>query len=115
MKSSKLLASLLLLASVLSGCASFKISDWQAGITLPASQDCYVFNVVTGKEQRIPADDKTCIDRKARSVWIDAENYKMLRADIQRNCQLTKCKQLTGAFDELFLKLDSALDKIPTP
>lgn len=114
MKSSKLLASLLLSAS-LSACTTFKISDWQAGITLPASQDCYIFNVVSGKETRLASDDKTCIDRKARSIWIDSESYKMLRADIQRNCQLAKCKQLTGAFDDLFLKLDSALSKIPTP
>jgi len=114
MKSSKLPVSLLLLIG-LSGCASFKTSDWQASITLPASQDCYSFNVMSGKETRLPADSKECIHKKAHSVWIDAESYKLLRGDIQKNCQYAKCKQITGAFDTLFLTIDNALEKIPKP
>lgn len=114
MKSLKLRAALLLLVTVVSnGCTTFKASDWQASITLPASQDCYSFHVMSGKEQRIPADDPVCIRKKARAIWLDAENYKMLRRDIQSNCQLAKCKQITGAFDSLFLTIDEALKKIP--
>lgn len=114
MKLSKLLASLLLSTS-LSACSSFQTSDWQASITLPASLDCYSFNVMTGKETRLPADSKACQEKKIKSVWIDLENYKMLKKDILTNCQYAKCKQITGAFDTLFLTIDSALQKIPAP
>ena len=112
MKLLKPLASLLLLAS-LSACSTFQTSDWQASITLPASLDCYSFNVVSGKETRLPADSKECQEKKLKSVWLDYESYKMLKKDILTNCQQAKCKQITGAFDTLFLTIDSALQKIP--
>ena len=111
MKLLKQLASLLLLAS-LSACSTFQTSDWQASITLPASLDCYSFNVVSGKETRLPADSKECQEKKLKSVWLDYESYKMLKKDILTNCQYAKCKQITGAFDNLFLVLDSALQKV---
>lgn len=114
MKSFVLVASLLLLAILSSGCSSFQTSDWQASITLPASLDCYSFNVMSGKETRLAADDPKCIEKKVRSVYLDFESYKMLRKDIQKNCQYDQCKQITGAFDGLFLTIDSALQKIPT-
>lgn len=116
MKSLKLLASLLLLVS-LSGCAIFgghyQSSDWQASITLPASQDCYSFNVISGKEERLPAESEACQTKKVKSIWIDYESYKLLRRDIEVNCQFAKCKQITGALDSLFLTIDHALQKIP--
>lgn len=118
MKSSKLLGALLSLVTVAalnSGCSTFQTSDWQASITLPASGDCYSFNVMSGKEQRIAADDPVCIRKKARAIWLDSDNYKMLRRDIQTNCQYAKCKQITGAFDSLFLTIDKALDQLPVP
>ena len=115
MKSLKLLAVLLLSVVASSGCQHYAVSDWQANITLPASEDCYGFNVVSGKETRLPADSETCIKKKARAIWLDSENYKILRRDIQNNCQLAQCKQITGAFDALFLTLDAALEKIPAP
>ena len=111
-KSLKLLVSLLL-SVIISSCTTFKVSDWQASITLPATGDCYSFNVVSGKETRLPSDSKECIDKKQKSVWIDSENYKILRRDILKNCQMAKCKEITGAFDELFLTLDQVLQKIP--
>ncbi len=115
MKLSRLLGSFwLLLALSSAGCSTFQTSDWQASITLPASLDCYSFNVMSGKETRIPADDPKCIEKKVKSVWIDFESYKMLRRDIQNNCQFAQCKQITGAFDGLFLTIDSALQKIPS-
>lgn len=114
MKSSALLASLF--ALVLSACAhDFRASDWRADITLPASEDCWGMNVMTGKETRRPATDPICIKEKQTSIRLTSENYKILRKDIQKNCQLSACKQITGAFDELFLTLDRALQKIPTP
>lgn len=110
-RSSALLVSLLLL--LVTSCASYTVSDFQVNITLPASQDCYGFNVVSGKEERIAADDKRCIDRKAKSVFLDYENWKILRRDIEVNCQFEQCTQIKGAFDELFLRIDQGLQSIP--
>ena len=115
MTSLKLHVSLLLSATaLLTSCTSFQTSDWQASITLPATLDCYSFNVMSGKETRIAADDPKCIEKKVRSVYLDFESYKLLKKDIQKNCQYAQCKQITGAFDGLFLTIDSALKKIPT-
>ncbi len=88
------------------------MSDWRADITLPASEDCYGFHVVSGKEVRLPAESKECVEQKIKSVRLTYENYKILRRDIQQNCQFEKCKQVTGYFDQLFLTLDSALRKV---
>lgn len=115
MRSLKQLASSFVLATVLSGCASFRASDWRADITLPASEDCFGINVMSGKETRIPADDPQCIRDKQTSIRLTSENWKILRKDIQKNCQFAQCKQITGAFDELFLTIDASLQKIPTP
>lgn len=112
MKLSKPLASLLLLAS-LSGCAGLKkVSDFQVNVTLPASGDCMGFNIISGKEQRLPADSKECQEKKRKSVWLDSENYKILRKDILNGCQLDACTQFTGRFDSLFLMLDKAAQKV---
>lgn len=113
MKLSKQLASSLLLVASLSGCSTYQTSDWKAWITLPASEDCMGFSVMSGREVRLPAASSECQKKKLRSVWIDYESYKMLRQDIQINCQLNQCKQITGAFDSMFLVIDSALQKIP--
>lgn len=111
-KSLKPLAVLSLLLSTIN-CSHMTTSDWQGSVTLPASGDCYSFNVMSGKETRLPADSAECKYKKAHSVWIDSESYKMLRADIQKNCQYQQCKQITGAFDGLFLAIDEALRSIP--
>lgn len=112
MQSLKRLVNLSLLL-VLSSCATYRFSDWQANITLPASKDCYGFNVVSGKEERIPAASKKCIDKKARAIWLDSENYKILRGDIERNCLAAKCSEIKGVLDDLFLTLDQALQQVP--
>ncbi len=104
-----LLAVSLSLLSILS-CANFQTSDFEASITLPASQDCYGFHVMSGKETRLPAAQ--CVEKKKRAVFIDSTNWKLLRTDIQKNCLQAKCKQIVGAFDDLFLKLDAALQKV---
>lgn len=67
---------------------------------------------MTGKETRLPFDSAECQTKKMKSVWLDYESYKMLKKDILTNCQYAKCKQITGAFDDLFLALDSALQKV---
>lgn len=114
MRSSVLLANLF--ASVaLSGCMSFKTSDFRADITLPASGDCFGIYTMSGREVRIPADDPRCVSQKARSIRLDSENWKILRRDIQNNCQAAKCTQIKGLLDDLFLTIDQGLQKIPAP
>ena len=108
----KMLASLSLLVN-LSSCKSIEFSDFQVSVTAPASQDCVQYNIISGKEYRLPAESKECKYLKAHSVWIDSKNYRIFRSDILKNCQRSECKQFTGAFDELFLSLDRALQKIP--
>lgn len=112
MKLLKLLGVLLLLLA-LSNCGSMQTSDFEVNVTLPASQECYGLHVMSGKETRRPS--AVCMELKKRAVFLTSENYKLLKADIQRNCQNQKCKQITGAFDGLFLSLDEALRKIPKP
>ena len=112
MKLLKPLVGLLLLLNIIS-CSTFRTSDWQASVTLPASGDCYSFNVMSGKETRLPADSDECKRKKVRSIWIDSESWKLLRGDIQRNCQVNQCKQIKGAVDDLFLTIDQALQRIP--
>lgn len=100
-----------LLSLVISGCAQMEVADFQANIRLPASQDCYGINVVSGREQR--RSRKQCDDLVARAVLLDSENWKLLRESIQRNCQQFECKNIIGAFDGLFLSLDKALQALP--
>lgn len=72
-----------------------------------------MFNVMSGKETRLAADDPKCIAKKERSIWLDLESYRLLRGDIVNNCLLNQCKQITGGLDHLFLTIDAALRQIP--
>lgn len=110
MTSSRLLISSFL-TLVLSGCSSFEIADVRPMVTLPASGDCYGRNVVSLTRVRIPKAQ--CEEIKKRAIFITSEDWKKQRISIQKNCQHLKCKQLIGAFDELFLTIDKALQKIP--
>lgn len=104
---------LLFLLSSLVGCAGMEVADIKPRITLPASQECFGITVLSKKEERLSEAD--CIEVKKRSVFLDSENWKMLRSSIQRNCQHLKCKQIVGAFDNLFLTIDEALQQLPVP
>jgi hypothetical protein len=95
----------------LSSCAGIEIADIGPYVTLPASQDCYRVTVVTRKKTRVPKLE--CDEIKKRALFITSDDWKKQRISIQKNCQMAKCKQLVGAFDELFLTIDSALQKIP--
>lgn len=108
--SMQLAISFLILAQI--SCNTLRVSDIPVSITLPASKDCYQFYVLSRKERRLKAESKECQDLKLRSVWIDFDSYKIMRRDIQVNCQLNQCKQITGAFDDLFFKIDSAIGKM---
>ncbi len=80
---------------------------------LPASEDCYGFRVMSRKETRYPKEQ--CAEIIKRAVFLTSENYQMLRGDVQSNCQFDQCKQITGAFDGLFLAIDRGLQKVPIP
>lgn len=80
-------------------------------VRLPASEDCFGFRVMSGKETRYPKEE--CAKIIKRAVFLTSANWRMLRADIQTNCQYQQCQQITGAFDGLFLSLDKALQKMP--
>jgi len=105
---SKLLIALCL---TLVSCAGMDIADVRPTITLPASGDCYGVTVLTKQKVRHPKS--VCDEMKKRGVFLSQEDWKKQKISIQKNCQLKKCKQLVGVFDELFLTIDSALKKLP--
>lgn len=109
-RSAKLLAALFLGVSSLS-CANMKLQPFDAGVTLPYSGNCFFVNVLTKKEIEYPK--AVCDAMKKRSVILTSESWKILRKNIQDNCQALQCKQLVGQFDQLFLIVDDALQKLP--
>ncbi len=109
-KSLKLLASLSLLAAIVS-CGTMQTSDFEVMVKLPASEDCYGFRVMSGKEAVYPKEQCTQIVKRA--VFLTSANWAMLRGDILTNCQYQECKQITGAFDALFLAIDKGLQEVP--
>src|SRR5688500_14632786 len=98
---------------VLTSCATQQTSDFEVMIKLPASGDCFGLRVMSGKETRYPREACEAIIKRA--VFLTSANWNMLRGDIQTNCQFQQCKQITGAFDGLFLSIDQALQKMPAP
>ena len=106
--SKPLIALCLILAS---SCGGMDIADIGPMVTLPASGDCYRVTVLSRVKTRIPKAQ--CDEIKKRGIVLTSEDWKKQRISIQKNCQLKKCKQLIGAFDELFNAVDGALQKIP--
>lgn len=88
-----------------------EVADFRPHIRLPASGDCFGINVISKKEVRIPRPQ--CDELVKRSIFLDSENYKLLRTSIQRNCQQFQCTQIIGAFDGLFIAIDKALQNVP--
>ena len=86
-------------------------SDFDVMVILPASDDCFGLKVMSGSESRY--EKSNCTSMVKRGIILTSENWKMLRKDIQTNCQLERCQQITGAFDGLFLAIDGALQKVP--
>lgn len=103
----------LMVASLLSlnACGTFQIADIGPMVTLPASGDCYQVTVLTHQKKRFPK--KQCDEIKKRGVVLTSDDWQKQRFSIQKNCQMAQCKQLIGAFDELFLTIDKALQKMP--
>lgn len=96
----------------LSACSSMQISDTPLMVRLPASKKCFEVKVLSWEEKLYPAAE--CDRMAERSIILTSTAWKMLKTDIQKNCQFSKCKQLTGAADGLFLAIDQAFQKIPT-
>ncbi len=103
-------AALALSVSLLS-CAQFRTSDFPLIIQLPASKECFEIRVMSGRERRFPVAE--CDRIRARSIILTSEAWKMIKGDIQTNCQFAECRQIEGAADGLFLSIDRALDKAP--
>lgn len=93
----------------LSGCASVRIPDFKAHITLPASGDGYWVKTVSNEEGRIPKEQWEQI--KKRGIVLLSEDWQVLRYTILRNCLSNSCKDTVGVFDELFYSLDKALEQ----
>lgn len=111
----KLFGNSLILALLLtnSACQNMQISDYPLTIRLPATKECFTHNALTGQETRL--SKPKCDDLLDRSIHITSATWKLMRGDIQTNCQLTQCKQLSGAADSLFLAIDQALKNVPAP
>jgi len=77
---------------------------------LPASKECFQVFTLSRREVIYPAP--RCEEIKKRSILLTSETWRILRIDIQKNCQLAQCKQITGAVDEMFLALDQALQTL---
>jgi hypothetical protein len=88
-----------------------QISDVPLMVRLPASKQCFEVKTLSWEEKTYsPAE---CDRISERSIILTSEAWKMLKTDIQKNCQTSKCKQLTGAADGLFLAIDAALRIVP--
>jgi len=117
MKSLMLLSALAALAFLTSGCAgTTTIPDFRSHITLPASEDgYYVASVANGDkahdEGRIPKAEWE--QKRKRGLIILPDGWAVLREFLLKNCLMNKCKLMVGTFDDLFIKLDNALKKVP--
>ncbi len=88
-----------------------RIQDFSVGVTLPYSGDCYERAVLSDTKRRIPKIQ--CDAIKARGLFITSQNWKVIRKNFQDNCQVMQCTQLVGQFDNLFLEIDKAFQKVP--
>lgn len=95
------------------GCATVKVPDFYAFVTLPASQDGYGIKTVSKEERRIDASE--WVELKKRGLVILPDDWKILKITIRRNCHTNKCEKMIGKMDNLFLVIDKALQKANYP
>lgn len=98
---------ILLALPALTNCQTFQASDFGLLVRLPASKECYEVRVMSGKEIRYPVEQ--CEKLIERGVFLTSDSWRLLKGDIQSNCQFAECAQIAGAADALFLSLDRAL------
>ena len=99
----------LFLCLLLVGCATGKIPDFKAHITLPASGDGYWVKTVSDEEGRIPEAEWEV--KKRRGIVLLSEDWAILRNNILENCLTSSCKDAVGVFDNLFYSIDEAFKK----
>lgn len=92
-------------------CQSFQLHPFEVGITLPYSENCRFKNVVTKAVYEL--EPIACEAIKKRSLILTSEAWRVIRTDIQNNCAVNQCTQLTGKLDSIFLEIDKGLNKIP--
>lgn len=109
-KSFRLFAALAV-STVSLSCTSFQTSDFPLIVQLPASKECAELRVMSGQEKRYPQSE--CERIKERAILLTSEAWKMIRTDIETNCQYAQCQQIEGAADALFLSIDQALQAVP--
>lgn len=107
MKKLSKLCAILGVSLAIINCSTFRTSDFEIMVQLPASGNCFGLRVMSGQETRYPKEQ--CIEIMKRAIFMTSPNWRMLRGDIQTNCQYAQCKQISGAFDGLFLTIDQAL------
>lgn len=90
-------------------CASVKIPDFKAHVTLPASGDGYYVKTVSAEEGRIPKEEWDKLRR--HGIVLLSEDWTILRYTLLKNCLSMECKQAIGVFDDLFETIDSGLGK----
>lgn len=110
MKLLKLFVVLALLATA-SCTTMYRTSDFPLMIQLPASKECFEIKVMSGQERRYSVAE--CERVKERAILLTSEAWKMIKGDIQTNCQFAQCRQIEGAADGLFLSIDRALNQVP--
>ncbi len=96
---------------ILANCAHYRTSDFPLMIQLPATKECFELRVISGRETRRPPAE--CEKIKERAILLTSEAWKMIKGDIETNCQYAECTQIKGAADGLFLAIDQALQKVP--
>lgn len=106
MKLKKLLVSFLSLGLI--SCTTFKVGDYGPMVQLPGSKKCFQVYVLSHREVEYPKEQ--CEEIKKRAVLLTSETWKAISGDIKSNCQFSKCKQLRGAVDSLFIAIDAGLD-----
>lgn len=99
--------SVALLVLVISNCAHYQTSDFALMIKLPATENCFEYHVMSGKE--VEYGPAMCKEMMKRAIMLTSENWKILKTDILNNCQYAQCTQISGAADGLFLAIDRAL------
>jgi len=90
-------------------CATVKIPNFKAHITLPASGDGYYVKTVSGEEGRIPKEQWQEISK--RGIIILSEDWAILRNTVLENCLRHQCDDTVGLLDELFYTLDKSIKK----
>jgi hypothetical protein len=91
------------------GCSTYQVHPFELGYVKPYSQDCHFKNVITKEVRNIPAAQ--CDLRKY--LLIPIESAHTVLNDLQINCHLDQCVEISGAGDSILLSIDQGLQKIP--